>query len=371
MRLLKLLPLLFAPIAVLAANPVTIDMVYNLTGSQSVLDANSLKGAELAVKELNAKGGLLGQKVKFNVINGESNRKIIESKTFAAAQKPNTIFMGLSDNNMLTAALSAMALNHKLFVTSGATSGFLANIFSHDLFLTTYTDKQQGQVAATFALQHLKAKTAILVVDKRLRYAQDVSEAFGKTYQAKGGTIDLAYAFDHGGMKWVIHAMKQYKFNPKMIYLAVGPKEAATDIEALRQSGFKGPILGGDSFSGPYLKARLGKNANNVFYTTHGFLSLAKNNVFMYRFMMSYQKEYGAYPTSVFTALGYDAVNVIASGIKKAKTMKTPALRKALRNVSVQGVLGPMVYNNTNTPKKGVTVVGIIHGNMQQLSTSF
>jgi len=117
--------------------PVVFGAIYNLTGSQAGLDVPSSMGARLAVKQINAKDGLLGRPVKLALENGESNTQIVAQKTadVLASFPSSSAVLGLSDTDMVLAAAPVAAANKRVFLTSGATSPLLPAEVPKYLFL--------------------------------------------------------------------------------------------------------------------------------------------------------------------------------------------------------------------------------------------
>ena len=105
-------------------SPITIGAIYNLNGVQSALDIPSSEGARLAVDRANKDGGVLGRKIRLDVIDGQSTpRYITEVTGNLLAKKPSIVgLIGLSDTDMVLAAAPVAARYKKVFLTSGASS---------------------------------------------------------------------------------------------------------------------------------------------------------------------------------------------------------------------------------------------------------
>jgi branched-chain amino acid transport system substrate-binding protein len=349
-----------------APAPITIGAIYNLTGAQSSLDVASARGAALAVQQVNQRGGVLGRPLKMDLVNGKTEPAVIGKLAQAFADDKNiNIVIGLSDTNMLLAAAPILAQSHKLFVTSGATSPDLPKQVPNYLVLACYTDTMQADKMAQFALQKLAAKTVYVITDEDMDYTKLLSGYFKTAYQNAGGKIAGEQTFHHdpSSIAAQIQALKELQPAPQAIFLASGPEEAYSLIKQLRAQGFTQPILGGDSFDASDLFKKLGKQANNIYFTTHAFISSENGDDRIQQFIKDYRAMYHQAPANAFAALGYDTVKLVADAMNDAQSTDPDKVRQAIYQIkNWSAVTGKMTYNNQPVPDKPVTVIHVAHG---------
>jgi branched-chain amino acid transport system substrate-binding protein len=118
---------------------VKIGAIYNLEGSQSSLDLPSARGARLAVKGINALGGIDGRKIELILCDGKSDPAKVRECAAGLLDENVSAMMGLSDTDMVLAAAPVAAGAGIPFVTSGATSPRLAEEYE-GLFLACFGD---------------------------------------------------------------------------------------------------------------------------------------------------------------------------------------------------------------------------------------
>ena len=111
--------------------------MYNLTGAQQDLDVPSSKGAQLAVKQANAVGGVLNRPVKLILRDGQTNPKVIARETAKLFKDEPTVagLIGFSDTDMVLASAPIAAKHRRVFLTSGATAPTLPQRVPRYLFL--------------------------------------------------------------------------------------------------------------------------------------------------------------------------------------------------------------------------------------------
>ncbi len=342
-------------------NTIKIGMLYNMTGSQASLDAPSANGANLAAKELNAAGGVLGKQVQLVAFDGKSDAATIGTAATQLAQTDKVVAMfGFSDSDMVMAAAPTAAKAGVVFVTSGATSPKLPDQVPDYLFLACFGDNVQAAAGAEYAVSSLKAKTVYLLIDKGMEYTLLLGKYFKERFVELGGTVVLEDNYQTGDKDFSaqITKLKGQKAKPDMLYIAAGPDDVGTIVKQFRDAGIKSPIMGGDGYDTPLLVQVAGKGAENVYFTTHSLMDAKLGTDAVKKFIAAYQAEFKAPPENAFAGLGYDTVKLLADAIKRAGSADPKAIRKALSETkALPGVTGAITFAGSRIPQKGVTVI--------------
>ena len=144
-----------------------------------------------------------------------------------------------------------------------------------------------------------------------------------------------------------------------VLFVAAGPADAARIVRRLRAAGYRQPIMGGDSFDSESLVQAAEKTGGKVYYTTHAAVGMSSASRAVRRFDASFQAAYGRPPQNAFASLGYDAVDLVASAIRRADSVKPSKVRDALQATRhFPGVTGTLSYDGKDrVPHKKVTVV--------------
>jgi branched-chain amino acid transport system substrate-binding protein len=342
-------------------NTIKIGMLYNMTGSQASLDAPSANGANLAAKELNAAGGVLGKQVQLVAFDGKSDAATIGTAATQLAQTDKVVAMfGFSDSDMVMAAAPTAAKAGVVFVTSGATSPKLPEQVPDYLYLACFGDNVQAAAGAEYAVNTLKSKSVYLLIDKGMEYTLLLGKYFKERFTELGGTVVLEDNYQTGDKDFSaqITKLKGQKAKPDMLYIAAGPDDVGTIVKQFRDAGVKSPIMGGDGYDTPLLVQVAGKGAENVYFTTHSLMDANLGTEAVKKFIASYQAEFKAPPENAFAGLGYDTVKLLADAIKRAGSADPKAIRKALSETkALPGVTGAITFAGSRIPQKGVTVI--------------
>jgi branched-chain amino acid transport system substrate-binding protein len=340
-----------------SAQMVKIGAIYNLEGSQSPLDLPSARGARLAANEINARGGIDGREIILIMCDGKSDPSRVRECAKELLDENVSAMMGLSDTDMILAAIPVAAEAGLPFVTSGATSPELVNDYD-GLFLACFGDNVQAAAGAEYAYER-GLKRCALLVDGEMEFARILSRYFKERYLDLGGKIVMEADVNGTGLMNLSQAVANR--SPDMIYLAANPEEASAIIEAMRRAGIQSPVFGGDSLDSAKLRrAGMGR----IVFSTHALIDESSKSISTGEFARAYRAEYGYPPENAFSALGYDAVNLLADAIERAGSSEPQAILKALENTSgFKGVTGEISYENgSRIPEKGVTMVSLLDG---------
>ena len=144
-----------------------------------------------------------------------------------------------------------------------------------------------------------------------------------------------------------------------VLFVAAGPEAAAAIVRQLRRAGYRQPIMGGDSFDSTALVQAAEKTGGKVYYTTHAAVGMSSASNAVRRFDASFEAAYGRPPQNAFAGLGYDAVGLVASAVKRADSVKPAKVRDAIQATRhYHGVTGTLSYDSEDrVPRKKVTVV--------------
>jgi branched-chain amino acid transport system substrate-binding protein len=345
-----------------SSNPIKIGAMYNLTGGMASLDVPSANGAKLAVKEINAAGGVLGRKLEMVLYDGKTDAATIGNAATQEVESDKVrVMFGFSDTDMALAAAPIAAKAGITFVTSGATSPKLPEHVPDMLFLACFGDNVQAAAGAEFAYNNLKAQTAYVLIDKGTEYTLLLGQYFKTRFAELGGKVVLEDTYQTGDKDFSaqITKLKGLGTLPDVVFISSGPDDVGTVVKQFRDAGVDKPIFGGDGYDTPTLVQIAGKGADNVYFTTHSLMDAQAGTEAVKKFMTAYQAEYKTAPENAFAGLGYDTVKLIADAIKRAGSDDPKAIHDALASTKdLPGVTGSITFQpGSRIPQKGVTVI--------------
>lgn len=350
-----------------STDPIKIGAIYNLEGAQASLDIPSANGAKLAVKEMNASGGVRGRTVELILYDGKTDQATIEKAARDLVEKDMVrAIVGFSDTDMVLYAAPIAARDGVVFMTSGATSPRLPEQVKDFLFLAAFSDDAQAEAAAQYAFNQLRFKTAYIMSDSQMEYTRILRDHFRAAYLLAGGSGVGEDRFETGSRDFStqIGKFKQLRTVPDVLYIASGPDDIGPIVKQFREAGITQPIFGGDAYDTPLLAETAGPGADNIYFTTHAFLDEGTGTEPVRKFIAAYRAEYGKDPENAFAALGYDSVMLLANGIQKGHGDDPRSILVGLGLTrDFPGVTGNISYEGgSRIPRKDITIISIKKG---------
>jgi branched-chain amino acid transport system substrate-binding protein len=341
-----------------------IGVLYSLSGDQSSLDRSSLNGVELAAKELNAQGGVLGKSITLEVRDARSSVEVVAKKAVELYDDEGlSILIGLSDTDLANPVALHSESSGKIFVTSGATGPALVTEAPHSTFLACFSDISQAQAAARFSSDSLRLASVTIVSDATSEYAKTLTKTFLTEFKKSGSVAKEVYF--PGASLDVASIVESVKAGRgEGVFLAGQPDEVSAIIQALRSSGMRSPIIGGDSYDSPLIANLKVHDKDQIYYTTHALLTTSASTEESSHFIDRYTQEYGEAPGTAFAALGYDTMNLVMNAVRDGGSTEPSHVRTALESIrEFPGVTGRISYGKSqHIPKKDVSIVTFREG---------
>lgn len=332
--------------------------VYSTTGELAPLGIPSLEGAKTAVGQINASGGIGGEKIVLTILPTPSSAYVAGKEILNTLAKDPSIdaFFGLSDTDLARAAGHAACAKGKVFVTSGATSPLLPRQSGFRVFLACFGDNAQAAVAAEWLAKTKGAKKVALLYDNSKTYTKLLHIYFSEAFLHHGGKIVSTTSFKGGA----VPKIPSSALNADAVYLAAETAlEAKPVIKALRDAGHRGPIVGGDGYDAPNAWAN-SPLAHDVWYTTHAFPAHtqgAASPTSTAVFSTTYSASTGM-SANTFAGLGRDTVLLLATAVHKAHAEQKPLVSVLNSTRDFPGVTGAISYQDgSRVPVKPVALV--------------
>jgi branched-chain amino acid transport system substrate-binding protein len=359
--------LLLALSALRSAEPVRVGFFMSLTGRDASFGEASIRGARLAVDEVNAAGGVLGRPMELVV---EDNRSVAGESATAARKlitrdRVVALIGECSSGRTLEAAPVAQAAGVPL-VTPAATSPKVTEV-GDAIFRVCFVDPFQGEVLAAFARRRLGARRAALLLEAGSPYSVGLAEFFSRAFRAQGGEIvaDQRYAGADTDFRAQLTAIRSAR--PDVIFLPGYYVAAGLVARQARELGLAASLLGGDGFEAPQLLEIGGEALEGACYSTH--FSAENREAASRRFVASFQARHGAVPNGL-SALSYDAVQLVADAIRRAGTTERAALRAALAATrDFAGVTGRTSLNERRDADKEAAIIRVTKGRLEFVET--
>jgi branched-chain amino acid transport system substrate-binding protein len=247
----------------------------------------------------------------------------------------------VASTNSLAAAPKAQESKIPM-ITPSSTNPKVTQVGDY-IFRVCFTDDFQGAVAAKFAANTLKAKTAAILGDVNSDYSRGMSQFFEQEFARLGGQIvgRQSYTQTDQDFKGQLTAIRS--LNPNVIFVPGYYGQVGVIAKQAKELGVSAPLLGGDGWDGPPLWELGGESLNGAFMVNH--YSTDDPSPAVQKFVTAYRARFGTNPDAI-AALAYDAAYILVDAIKRAGTTDSAKLRDAIAQTSgFPGVTGSISIN--------------------------
>jgi branched-chain amino acid transport system substrate-binding protein len=233
------------------------------------------------------------------------------------------------------------------------------------VFRACFLDPFQGRVMANFVKNEFKFTKAAVLYDVASDYPKGLAEEFKKNWEKINGpgSVVAFESFTTKDTDFSSQLTKIKKSGAQFIFLPQYYNEVALIVQQAHDLGFKGPIVGSDSWGSAETVKLCGKACYGLFFSTHYAAAGAKGAT--KAFIDRYQKKYGYVPDDV-AALTWDALGIVKKAIQDCGTLTgniekdRKCVRDALAKIkNFEGITGKMSFTEDGDPIKCAVIVKI------------
>ena len=334
------------------------------TGDVASYGTAEQKGATLAVDEINKAGGVDGKQIE--ITDKDNKSELSEASTVSTnlvTQAKVNAIIGPATSGGTGAAITNAAKASVPLITPSGTQDDLTKGQDY-LFRTTFIDSFQGKILSKYVTDNLKAKKVVLYYDNSSDYAKGIAKAFQEEYK---GEIVATETF---ASKDTDFQAALTKFKGKDFDALVVPgyyTEAGKIVNQARGIGIDKPIVGGDGFnSEEFISQATPAAATNVYYVS-GYSTSGDMTAKAKKFLEAYKAKYNEEP-SMFSALAYDSVYMVAEASKGAKN--SVDIKENLAKLKdFEGVTGSSTMDKNHNPVKSALMIGLKDGKVDTVET--
>jgi branched-chain amino acid transport system substrate-binding protein len=339
-----------------------------LTGVQAPLDEPGFKGAQVAVKQINDAGGLLGEEVRFLNIDGKSDPVTVGNAAVELIDQGAQLIVAPCDFDFGGPA-SREAQNAGIVGISMCASDPLYSSWSlgDKQFTLSMWNTTMGATAAEYAFNERDWKTAYVVTDQFIAYTKSLSKYFVDAFEALGGEILLEDTYTNGDNDFSAQLARLQALGekPDVIFISSYGTDIATIIRSIREVGIDSPVMGGDSYDDTAIFDALGERfGSDIYFVTHTWMG-PEAHPDMPAFIEAYEEMHGGPPETSFVATGYDTVMLMAQAVEIAGSTDGDAVAKALTSNEFDLLTGKLTYRSAeegHAPDKAAVIIALEGG---------
>ncbi len=323
----------------LAQETIKIGFFAPITGPAAADGASAQHAVELAVKEVNAAGGIRGKKVELIVYDDRFSPQeavAIANKLIEKDQVAGVVSGSYSGPTRVTAPIFAKAgvpMVAGYAVHPDVTKAGESN------FRNGFLGEVEGGAAGEYAVKVLKSKTpAVIYMDND--FGREISAGFIKRAEKLGATIVARQVYKFPGEKDFRPFLTRIKeAKPDLIFAAGYYNEAALIVRQAKELGITVQILGEEGFDSPKFIELAGKDAEGVIIATN--LDRDDPRPVVQNFLKNYKQAYN-YDPDMVGASSYDAFKVLVAAIEKAGTDRKAVIKALMETRDYNGLTGKL-----------------------------
>jgi len=363
------LGLILTPCAGAKTKVIKIGINAPMTGDIPKVGEGTKFAAEMWLEDINKAGGLeVGGKkypVKLVIEDNESKAEsAVKANTKMITDDEVLIIIGPQASSQAIPA-GDVANNWKTPMISPWSTNPNTTKDRPYVFRACFLDPFQGKVMANFVKNEFGFKKAAVLYDVASDYPKGLAEEFKKNWEKINGPGSVV-AFESFTTKDTDFSSQLTKIKNSGAQFLFTPQyynEVALIVQQARDLGFKGPIVGSDSWGSAETVKLCGKACYGAFFSTHYAAAGAKGAT--KAFIERYKKEHGYVPDDV-GALTWDAIHIAQDAIQSCGKITgniekdRKCVRDALAKIkNFHGITGNMNFTENGDPIKCAVVVKI------------
>ena len=341
------------------------------TGATAIYGTAVKNGAQIAVDEINAAGGINGKQIEYRFEDDQNDAEKSVNAYNTLKDWDMQMLVGTTTTAPCIAVAGKTASDNMFQITPSASAPSVLSSGNGNIFQVCFTDPNQGIASAQYIAENKLAKKIGIIYDSSDVYSSGIEEKFEAEAKDKGLQIVSKAAFTADSKTdFGTQLQKAKDAGADLLFLPIYYQEASIILKQADTMGYKPKFFGVDGMDGILTVENFDtKLAEGVMLLTP-FAADAKDKA-VQNFVKTYKEKYKDTPNQ-FAADSYDAVYALKAAIEESKA--TPdmsasdmcdALKGAMSKIKMQGLTGGkdgLTWNESGEVTKSPKAVIIKNG---------
>jgi branched-chain amino acid transport system substrate-binding protein len=349
--------------------PVTVIGLMELSGTGATAGTNFDNGVKLAVKEINAAGGILGRKIEYTSMDTQSAPQTAKALAQKAVDQGAYVVMG----PVFSGSFIVSMVETKRAEIPNFTGGEAADITQKGnpyVFRTSFTQSTAMPKLARYIKDTVKAKS-IAIVWVNNDFGKGGRDAMTKALEAQGIKVVADVSTDPGQVDFSAAVLKVKQSNADAVFVYTNEEESARALRELKKQGYDKPILGETTLTGQKVIELAGDAANGA--VAHVGLTVDAPQPQIKAFDEKFQKEY-KYKSDHNGMKGYSGMYVVKAITEKIGKFDPKAFAAALHGATIKtkdypGVLLDVHFDANGDLDRESFLVKVVNGKQVVIAT--
>ena len=343
-----------------------------VTGAAAVYGLAVKNGAQTAVDEINADGGINGYQIEFNFQDDEHDAEKSVNAYNSLKDWGMQVLMGTVTSAPCVAVADKTNADNMFQITPSGSSVECAQ--NPNVFRVCFSDPDQGAASATYIAENKLAEKIAVIYDSSDVYSSGIYEKFAAEAANQGLEIVDAEAFTADSNKdFSTQLQKAKDAGADLVFLPIYYTEASLILKQADTMGYAPKFFGCDGMDGILQVENFDTKLAEGLMLLTPFAADAQDELTQ-KFVTSYKENYGETPIQ-FAADAYDAIYAIKAAMEEADiTPETSVsdtcdkMKEAMLKIKVNGLTGEdMTWTEDGEPHKAPKAVKVVDGAYQAM----
>lgn len=343
-----------------------------VTGAAAVYGLAVKNGAQIAVDEINADGGINGHQIEFNFQDDEHDAEKSVNAYNTLKDWGMQVLMGTVTSAPCVAVADKTNADNMFQITPSGSSVECAQ--NPNVFRVCFSDPDQGAASATYIAENKLAEKIAVIYDSSDVYSSGIYEKFAAEAANQGLEIVDAEAFTADSNKdFSTQLQKAKDAGADLVFLPIYYTEASLILKQADTMGYAPKFFGCDGMDGILQVENFDTKLAEGLMLLTPFAADAQDELTQ-KFVTSYKENYGETPIQ-FAADAYDAIYAIKAAMEEADiTPETSVsdtcdkMKEAMLKIKVNGLTGEdMTWTEDGEPHKAPKAVKVVDGAYQAM----
>jgi len=324
-----------------ASAQVKFGMAGPITGPSAATGAQMKNGVDQAAADINAAGGILGQKIVVSYGDDVSDPKQGVSVANKFSADGVKFVIGNYNSGVTIPSSEVYQENGILEITPASTNPTVTERKMWNIFRVCGRDDQQGQVAGEYIVKHFKGKKVAVVHDKTT-YGKGLADETRKA-MSKGGMKDVLYEGINTGEKDFSALVSKIKQSgADLVYFGGLYTEGGLIVRQMRDQGVKAPLMGGDGITSDEFASVGGPGVEGTLMT---YGPDPRNKPEAKKIVEEFRAK--KFEPEAYTLYSYAGVQVIKQAAEAAKSLDPKKVAEKMHSgMQFKTVLGDLSFNS-------------------------
>jgi branched-chain amino acid transport system substrate-binding protein len=332
-----------SPVSALSEATVKVGIILPVTDPQAKSGEIEKQSFEMALEEINAAGGIKGNKLEFLIVDDTGEPEVGRSAMKKLITKNRVVLVGGGYSNSVTYAVSRVAQQNRIpFLVNTAPADKITEQVWDYVFRLNPPASEHASGLESFLAEVIRPKSAMILHEDTLLGTRG-AKFFNKSCDKLGIKVLMTADYEPGSIDFKPVLIKVRQVNPDIVFMISSVKDGALMMRQSRELKLSPKLFigGAAGFTLPEFVQEAAKASEKVVSLTlwHQSLPLPGAMDYFNKFKARYNKN-----PDYHGAEAYAAAQVIVDALKRSKSLKPDDIKQALKETDMMTVLGPVKF---------------------------